>query len=142
MHRALGHLGEEGMAWHRQHTIGANYSILDASTPRPICAACVQGTMRQTFTDHLLCPASPCYDSQFSLDAYPHTHRSQAGYKHCDIYTDLLSRRSYTCFTEDRGAAELVKSFTTLFQSHSQWKPYLPGVDRFIRADAEKTLVS
>ena len=141
MHRVLGHPGEEGMAWHRQHTIGAHYSNLDASTPRPICAACVQGTMRQTSTDHLRIHRlpSPCYGSQFSLDAYTHTHRSQAGYKYCDIITDLSTRRSYPCFTKDRGAAELVKSFSTLFQSHPEWKPSLPGVDRFIRADAEKS---
>ena len=141
MHRVLGHPGEEGMAWHRQHTIGAHYSNLDASTPRPICAACVQGTMRQTSTDHLRIhrPPSPCYGSQFTLDAYTHTHRSQAGYKYCDIITDLSTRRSYPCFTKDRGAAELVKSFSTLFQSHPDWKPSLPGVDRFIRADAEKS---
>ena len=97
--------------------------------------------MRQTSTDHLRIhrPPSPCYGSQFTLDAYTHTHRSQAGYKYCDIITDLSTRRSYPCFTKDRGAAELVKSFSTLFQSHPDWKPSLPGVDRFIRADAEKS---
>ena len=97
--------------------------------------------MRQTSTDHLRIHRlpSPCYGSQFSLDAYTHTHRSQAGYKYCDIITDLSTRRSYPCFTKDRGAAELVKSFSTLFQSHPEWKPSLPGVDRFIRADAEKS---
>ena len=141
VHRVLGHPGEEGMAWHRQHTIGANYSNLDASTPRPICAACAQGTMRQTSTDHLRIhrPPSPCYGSQFTLDAYTHTHRSQAGHKYCDIVTDLSTRRSYHCFTKDRGAAELCKSFSTLFQSHPEWKTSLRGIDRFIRADAEKS---
>ena len=58
---------------------------------------------------------------------------------YCDIITDLSTRRSYPCFTKDRGAAELIKSFSTLFQSHPEWKPSLPGVDRFVRADAEKS---
>ena len=40
---------------------------------------------------------------------------------------------------KDRGAAELVKSFFSLFQSHPEWKPSLPSVDRSIRADAEKS---
>ena len=105
VHRVLGHPGEEGMAWHLQHTIGAHYSKLNASTPRPICAACVQGTMQQTSTDHLRIHRlpSPCYGSQFTLDAYTHTHWSytQAGYKYCEIITDLSTRRSYPCFTKD-----------------------------------------
>ena len=129
------------MAWHWQHTIGANYSNLDASTQRPICAACVQGTMRQTSTNHLRIhhPPSPCYGRQVTLDAYTHTHRSQAGFKYCDIVRDLSTRRSYPCFTKDRGAAELCKSFSSLFQSHPERKTSLPGIDRFVRADAERS---
>ena len=141
VHRVLGHPGEEGMAWHRQHTIGANYTSSDAATLRPICAACVHGTMRQTSTDHLRIhrPPSPCYGSQFTLDAYTHTHRSQTGFKYCDILTDIATRRSYPCFTKDRGADELCKQISALFHSHPEWKPSIQGIDRFIRADAEKS---
>ena len=141
VHRVLGHPGEEGMAWHRQHTIGANYTSSDAATPRPICAACVHGTMRQTSTDHLRIhrPPLPCYGSQFTLDAYTHTHRSQTGFKYCDILTDIATRRSYPCFTKDRGAEELCKQISALFHSHPEWMPSIQGIDRFIRADAEKS---
>ena len=127
------------MAWHRENTIGAYYSKSDASKPRPICSACVQGSMRQASTDHLRIhrPPSPCFGSQFSIDAYTHTHRSQTGYKYVHILTDLSTRRCYPCFVKDRGAAELTRSLSTLFQSHPEWKPSLPDIDRFIRADAE-----
>ena len=137
----LGHPGEEGMAWHRQHTIGANYSTKDASTPRPICTACVQGTMRQTSTDHLRIhrQLSPSYGSQFALDAYTNTHRSLSGFKTVDILTDLYTKRSYPCFTKDRGAVELTRSVTLVLQSHPEWKPSDPTIDRFIRAGAEKS---
>ena len=135
----LGHPGDKGMSWHREFTVGANYTDLDASTPRPICAACVQGAMRQASTDHLRIhrPPSPCFGSQFSIDAYTHTHRSQAGSRYVHILTDLSTRRCYPCFVKDRGAAELKRSLSILFQSHPEWKSSLPGIDRFIRADAE-----
>ena len=139
VHRVLGHPGDKGMSWHREFTVGANYTDLDASTPRPICAACVQGAMRQASTDHLRIhrPPSPCFGSQFSIDAYTHTHRSQAGSRYVHILTDLSTRRCYPCFVKDRGAAELKRSLSILFQSHPEWKSSLPGIDRFIRADAE-----
>ena len=53
VHLVLGHLGEKGMVWHRQHSIRAAYSAADAATPRPVCGACVRGTMRHASTDHL-----------------------------------------------------------------------------------------
>jgi hypothetical protein len=46
VHRVLGHPGEEGMQWHRMHTTGAAYARADAAKPRPLCRACVEGTMR------------------------------------------------------------------------------------------------
>ena len=100
VHRVLGHPGEEGMAWHRQHTIGAHYSNLDASTPRPICAACVQGTMRQTSTDYLRIHRlpSPCYGSQFSLHAYTYIwtyiHKYGCTYVRANVHIRLSL---YTC---------------------------------------------
>jgi hypothetical protein len=44
LHRILGHPGEEGMQWHREHTIGAKYTKIDAAKPCPLCRACVEGT--------------------------------------------------------------------------------------------------
>ena len=60
-------------------------------------------------------PPSPCYGSQFSLDAYTHAHRSRAKSKTVDILTDLSIRRSYPCFTEDWEAVELTRSVTIHF---------------------------
>jgi hypothetical protein len=74
VHRVLGHPGEEGMQWHREHTTGANYTKIDAARP-PLCRACVEGTIRQTATDHRRTHRVPSgvAGSQFTLDAYSHT---------------------------------------------------------------------
>ena len=109
LHGALLHPGEQGMAWHRQFTPGAAYTNKDAATPRPLCRACVEGSMRQASTDHLRIHRAPAHSfgTQFALDAYSHSHKSLRGYKYADIFTDLTTGRMYPVFTKDRSAPEL-----------------------------------
>ena len=91
------------MQWHREHTTGAAYTQKDAARPRPLCRACVEGTMRQTSTDHRRIHGIPSKvaGTQFCLDAYSHGNKSYRGFKYCDMFTDLNTGRVYPVFTKD-----------------------------------------
>ena len=132
------------MSWHRQHTIGAAFTHKDASQVRPLCRACVEGTMRQASTDHRRVhrPLCPIPGSQFTLDAYSHGFKSQSGYLYADLLTDLTTRRVYPIFTKDRSAVELCKQASKLFDSHPEWRDTGSAIDRFVRTDPENNYSS
>ena len=117
------------------HSTGAAYTRNDAKAHRPVCQACVQGTMRQASTDHLRvyrAPA-PIPGSQFALDAYTHAERGAEWFRYCDLFTDLTTRRVYPVFTRDQ--------VSLLFESHPESRnapTTSDPIDRFVRADAEK----
>jgi hypothetical protein len=156
VHHALGHPGDQGMAWHKKHTIGANYTEEDANRARSLCRGCVQGGMRQMPTDHRRVhrprPTEP--GQQFSCDAFQCKTQSARGNHFCDLLTDLCTRIVYAVFTRTRSALELCKVLSLLFNAHPSWKPNRdrssrsfvidnddapPPIegDRFIRLDAE-----
>ena len=158
LHASLGHPGAEGMAWHRKHTPGADYTDADANAPRGLCSGCVLGGMRQASTNHRRnhrpLPTRP--GQQFALDAFTCTTMSRQGNKHCDIYTDLLTKCRYPLFTKNRSALEIVTKTNALFNQHPEWKAgnidryFLFNTDndaeppdsRFIRVDAERNYSS
>jgi hypothetical protein len=127
------------MQWHREHTIGANYTKLDAAKPRPLCRACVEGTMRQTATDphriHRI--PSGVAGSQFTLDAYSHGKASYRGFKYADLLTDLNTGEIHALLTKDRGAEELCLRASKFFDAYPEWRPTGSNIDRFIQADPE-----
>jgi hypothetical protein len=156
VHHALGHPGEQGMAWHKKHTIGAAYTEEDATQARSLCRGCVEGGMRQMSTDHRRVhrprPTEP--GQQFSCDAFQCKTQSARGFHYCDFFTDLCTRIVYPVFTKTRSAEELCKVISLLFDAHPSWKPNRnrafrsfviddddaptpPDSDRFIRLDAE-----
>jgi hypothetical protein len=139
VHRVLGHPEEEGMQLHREHTTGANYTKIDAARPRPLCRACVVGTMRKTATDYRRTHRVPsevaC--SQFTLDASSHGSASYRGFRYGDIFTDINTGASYAIMTKDRNAEELCLRSGALFDSHSEWMSTGSDIDRFIRVDPE-----
>ena len=141
IHMVTGHPGNAGMAWHMKNSTNAKYTEEDASRQRGTCKGCVYGTMRQTSTDHHRehrnLPLKP--GQCFSLDAYTHTIQSSRGFKYCDIYTDLATRRCYPVFTKNRSAHELCEQSLKLFNQHPEWQ-YVHDTDtrRFIRLDPEK----
>ena len=138
VHRVLGHPGEEGMQW---HTIGANYTKLDASKPRPLCLVCVEGTMRQTSTDHRREHriSSGVVSSQLTLDAYLQGSSFYRGYRHGDLFTDINTGEVFPIMTKDRGAEELCLRASILFNSHPEWRSTGSDIDRFIRVDPENS---
>jgi hypothetical protein len=135
VHRVLAHPGKEGMEWHRTHSTGAAYTRNDAKAHRPVCQACVQGTMRQASTDHLRVHRAPAPipGSQFALDAYTHAERGAGRFKYCDLFTDLTTRRVYPVFTRDRGAQELCDQVSMLFESHPEWRNAPSTSNRSVR---------
>ena len=58
---------------------------------------------------------------------------------HCDIYTDLATRRCYPVYTKDRSAHELCAQSLKLFNQYPEWQ-YVHDTDtrRFIRLDPER----
>ena len=44
-----GHPGFHGMNWHRQHFLHASYTSQDAAASRPVCTACVYGSMHHKY---------------------------------------------------------------------------------------------
>jgi hypothetical protein len=130
----------DNKAWHRQFTPGAAYTNKDAATPRPLCRACVEGSMRQASTDHLRIHRAPAhtFGTQFALDAYSHSHKSLRGYKYADIFTDLTTGRMYPVFTKDRSAPELSLRVSDFFKVHPEWQARDHLTDRFVRADPER----
>ena len=127
------------MEWHQQHSKNAAYTLIDASTPRPVCTACTYGTMQQTSTDHRRQhrPNPTVPGQQFVLDAFTNIHLSSRHHKHCDLFTDLATGQTFPVFTKDRSAAELVSKATIFFQSHPAWQTSHPNTTRFIRIDPE-----
>ena len=95
IHMVTGHPGNAGMDWHLKNSTNAKYTEEDATRQRGTCKGCVYGTMRQTSTDHHRehrnIPLKP--GQCFTLDAYTHTVQSSRGFKYCDIYTNLATRR-------------------------------------------------
>ena len=137
VHASLGHPGLAGMAWHRKHTPGANYTDADANAIRGLCQGCVYGGMRQASTDHTRThrpkPTRP--GQQFSLDAFTCVDKSRDNIICCDILTDHFSRERYPIFTRDRSAAELCLKTSILFNLHPEW---MSGqIDRFIQYDSD-----
>jgi hypothetical protein len=139
VHQVTGHPGQHGMKWHQQHSINAAYTTEDSDIPRPVCTACVYGTMHQTPTDHRKehRPNSITPGQQFSLDAFANTHKSSRGNKFCDLLTDLATGQIYPVFTKDRSAPELVYKAKILFSMHPAWRIPSPTVVRFVRIDPE-----
>jgi hypothetical protein len=139
VHRVLGHTEEEGMQWHREHTTGATYTKLDAARPRPLCRACVEGTMRQTDTNHHRKHRVPSgvTGSQLTLDTYSYGSASCRGFKFGDLFRDINTREVSPLMTKDRGAEELCLRASILFDSHPDWSSTGSNVDRFIRVDPE-----
>jgi hypothetical protein len=139
VHRVLGHPEEEGMQLHREHTTGANYTKTDAARPRPLCRACVVGTMRKTATDYRRTHRVPSEvaGSQFTLDASSHGSASYRGFRYGDIFTDITTGASYAIMTKDRNAEELCLRSGALFDSHPEWMSTGSDIDRFIRVDPE-----
>jgi hypothetical protein len=156
VHHALGHPGLQGMAWHKKHTIGADYTDEDAAQVRSLCKGCIEGGMRQMPTDHRRGhrprPTEP--GQQFSCDAFQCKTPSARGFHYCDLFTDLCTRIVYPVFTKTRSAEELCRVISLLFDAHPTWKPNRdrnsrsfvidddapaspPECDRFIRLDAE-----
>ena len=136
-----GHLGNDGMIWHMKNSTNAKFIEEDANRQRGACKGCVYGTMHQTGTDHRRehrdLPVKP--GQCFSLDACQHNCYSARGCKHCDIYTDLATRRCYPVYTKDRSAHELCAQSLKLFNQHPEWQ-YVHDTDtrRFIRLDLER----
>jgi hypothetical protein len=133
VHRVLGHPGEEGMRWHREHTTGANYTKLDAARPRPLCRACVEGTMRQTDTNHHRIHRVPLgvAGSQLTFDAYSHGSVSYRGFKFGDLFTDINTGEAFPLMTKDRGAEELCLRANILFDSHTDWRSTGSNIDSY-----------
>ena len=70
---------------------------------------------------------------------YQHNCYSARGCKHCDINTDLATRRCYPVYPKDRSAHELCAQSLKLFNQHPEWQ-YVHDTDsrRFIRLDPER----
>jgi hypothetical protein len=128
------------MQWHREHTIGANYTKLDGSKPRPLCHACVEGTMRQTSADHRREHRIPSLviGSQLTVDEYSHGSSSYRGYRCGDLFKDINTGEMFPIMTKDRGAEELCLRASILFDSHPEWSTG-SDIDRFIRVDFENS---
>ena len=139
VHQVTGHPGQHGMRWHQQHSINAGYTTEDSTSSRPVCTACVYGTMHQTSTDHREehRPQSITPGQQFALDAFSNTHKSSRGNKYCDLFTDLATGQIHPVFTRDRSASELVNKATVLFNMHPAWRTPSHTNVRFIRLDPE-----
>ena len=129
------------MAWHQKHSTNAAYTFRDASLERPVCPACVYGSMHQTRTDHRRKHREPTTvaGQQFSLDAYSHNTVSYRRSKYCDLLTDLATGHVYPLYTKDRSSVDLCHQATMLFVSHPSWKDNPTSCDRFVRADPERS---
>ena len=127
------------MKWHQQHSINAGYTTEDAESPRPVCTACVYGSMHQTPTDHRKKHRPPVNvpGQQFALDAFTTRQKSFRGHKHCDLFTDLATGQIFPVFTKDRSSANLVSKTKTLFEMHPSWRTPHHNILRYIRIDPE-----
>ena len=132
------------MAWHQKNSINAAYTFRDATAPRPVCASCVYGSMRQTSTDHRRQHREQptVAGQQFSLDAYTHTSLSYRRSKHGDMLTDLATGQIFPLFTKDRSSEEVCHVWTVFIIAHPWWRDPAVRCDRFIRVDPEKCYLS
>ena len=116
VHMVTGHPGAKGMLWHQKNSLNAKYTLPDASRQRGPCRGCVYGGLAQTSTDHNRThrdlPQKP--GQCFTLDAYSHIYVSSRGHKHCDIYTDIATRRRYI-FPTHPYDLKLMVSFIILY---------------------------
>ena len=109
--------------------------------PRPLCRPCVEGTMRQTSTDHRREHRIPSgvVDFQLTLDAYSHGSSPHRGYRYGDLFTDINTGEVFPIMTKDRGAEELCLRAGILFDSHPEWRSAGSDIDRFIRVDPDNS---
>ena len=140
-----GHSGHHGMTWHRLHSTNAAYTPQDAAAPRPVCTACVYGSMHQTNTDHRrihrTMPTIP--GQQFVLDAYTNTTRSYRHFKYCDLLTDQATGQIYNIFTTNRSAEELCERMAVFFDMHPVWLTTAStDTPRYVRVDPENNYKS
>ena len=145
VHMVTGHPGLHGMNWHRQHSINAAYSSHDAAAPRPVCTACVYGSMHQTNTNHRRehRPQPTLPGQQFVLDANTNSSRSYRYFKYCDLLTDQATGQIYNIFTTNRSAAELCDRIAVFFDMHPAWLTNTsPDTPRYIRVDPENNYKS
>ena len=144
VHQVTGHPGKHGMAWHRDNSENAAYNADDEAVPRPVCTACINGTMHQVPTDHRRVhrPPPTIPGQQFALDAFTHNVKSARHYRYCDLLTDLATGQTYPVFTKNRSADELATNMKTFFDIHPAWHVRHPSVPKFIRCDAESNYKS
>ena len=134
--------------WHREHSRNAHFTDAEMTKIRPICKACVYGESRQIGTDQHRIHRLPTRAGQcFYIDAFTCGHRSTCGYKYCDLMRDGISQMIYCNFTKSRSSEEVIKAFTTLWNSNSTWAVYdaanpNPLNPRFIRMDSEAMYTS
>ena len=102
------------------------------------------GEDRQTSTDrHRVHRPLPTIAGQcFVVDAFASGHTSHRGYKYCDVMRDGASQMIYCNFTKSRGAEDIVKAITKLWDLNPDWKVFDHCQTdhlnpRFIRMDSE-----
>ena len=149
IHKVCGHMSPSFIKWHREHSKNAHFTDADMTKVRPICKACVYGESRQTGTDqHRIHRPLPTRAGQcFYVDAFTCGHRSACGYKYCDLMRDGASQMIYCNFTKSRSSEEVIRAFTTLWNSNPTWAVYDaanpdPLNPRFIRMDSEAAYTS
>ena len=140
-----GHPGHHGMTWHRQHSTNAAFTPQDAAASRPVCTACVYGSMHQTNTnhnrEHRAQPILP--GQQFVLDAYTNSTRSYRYFKYCDLLTDQATGQIYSIFTSTRTSKELCERIAVFFDMHPAWLDTMSvNTPRYIRVDPENNYKS
>lgn len=140
-----GHPGHHGMSWHRLHSTNAGFTSQDAAASRPVCTACVYGSMHQANTNHRRehRPMAPIPGQQFVLDAYTNASRSYRQYKYCDLLTDQATGQIYSIFTRDRSAPELCDRIAIFFDMHPHWITTAhASISRYVRVDPENNYQS
>jgi Reverse transcriptase (RNA-dependent DNA polymerase) len=133
------------MSWHRTHSLHASYTADDAGASRPVCRACVYGSMHQANTNHRRehRPQPTIPGQQFVLDAYTNTTRSYRNYKHCDLLTDQATGQVYSIFTKNRSVEELCERIGVFFDMHPAWHTSTsPSTPRYVRIDPENNYKS
>jgi hypothetical protein len=112
---------------------------------RPVCTACVYGSIHQANTNHRRDhqPQANIPGQQFVLDAYTNSTRSYRYYKYCDLLTDQATGQIYSIFTKDRYAAELCDRMAVFFDIHPHWIITAhSSIPRYVRVDPENNYKS
>ena len=81
------------------------------------------------------------------VDAFASGHASHRGFKYCDVMRDGASQMIYCNFTKSRGAEDIVKAFTKLWDLNPNWKVFDHRqsdhlILRFVRMDSETSYKS